>query len=147
MSQNNHNSCVDRNEQKRYNVQHNNKTKNSMDNMDHLVTIFSCRRKANRCPIVLVYNMLDVTGVFMICIAFDPDCFFSDRQGRPCKSLKWLGQELTDDIQIRVSNQSMLQPNVKNALKMIGKACRSSPTSTSSRTRAMEALLVVPNTD
>ena len=74
-----------------------------VDNMDHLTMIFSCRRKNNRWPMVLFYNMLDVAGVaaFVIWISLNPDWSFCDRQGRHRKFLKQLGQELTNDyIQI-----------------------------------------------
>ena len=73
---------------------------------------------------VLFYNMLDVAGVaaFIIWITLNPDSFFNDWQGSCQKSLKQLGQELTNDyIQIRLQTQSCLKSNVRNALKMIGK--------------------------
>ena len=83
-------------------VLHYNKTKNGVY-MDHLATIFSCRRKNNRWPMVLLYNMLDVARVtaFVIWISLNPDWSFSDWQGRLRKLLKQLGQKLTNDyIQI-----------------------------------------------
>ena len=105
-------------------VLHYNQTKSGLDNMDHLTTIFSCRRKNNQRPMVLFYNMLDVAGVaaFVIWISLNPDWSFCDRQGRCCKFLKQLGQELTNDyIQIHLQSQSCMKSNVRNALKMIGK--------------------------
>ena len=68
-------------------------------NMDHLTTIFSCRRKTNWWPMVLFFNMLDVAGAaaFIIWISLNPDWSFNDRQGRCRKFLKQLGQELTND--------------------------------------------------
>ena len=95
-----------------------------VDNMDHLTTIFSCRRKTNRWPMVLFFNMLDVAGVaaFIIWISLNPDWSFNDRQGRCQKFLKQLGQELTNYyIQVCLQTQSCLKSNVRNALKMIGK--------------------------
>ena len=95
-----------------------------VDNMDHLTTIFSCRRKTNRWPMVLFFNMLDVAGVaaFIIWISLNPDWSFNDRQERWRKFLKQLGQELTNDyIQVCLQTQSCLKSNVRNALKMIGK--------------------------
>ena len=55
-------------------VLHCNKTKSSIDNMDHLAMIVSCRRKNNQWPMVLFY-MLDVAGVaaFIIWISLNPD--------------------------------------------------------------------------
>ena len=92
--------------------------------MDHLTTIFSCRRKPNRWLMVLFFNILDVAGVaaFIIWISLNPDWFFNDRQGRRRKFLKQLVQELTNDyIQVRLQTQSSLKSNVRNALKIIGK--------------------------
>ena len=92
--------------------------------MDHLTTIFSCRRKTNRMPMVLFFNMLDVArlAAFIIWISLNPDWFFNDQQGRRRKFLKELGQELTNDcIQVCLETQSCLKSNVRNALKMIGK--------------------------
>ena len=56
-------------------VLHYNKTKIGADTLDHLATIFSCRRKNIRWPMVLFYNMLDVAGVaaFVIGISLNPD--------------------------------------------------------------------------
>ena len=92
--------------------------------MDHLTTIFSCRRKTNRCLMVLFFNILDGAGVaaFIIWISLNPDWSFNDRQGRHQKFLKQLVQELTNDyIQVRLQTQSCLKSNVRKALKMIGK--------------------------
>ena len=105
-------------------VLHYNNTKSSADNMDHLATIFSCRRKSNPWPMVLFYNMLDVAGVaaFVIWISLNPDKSFSDRQGRCSKFLKQLGQKLANDyIQSHLQTQSCLKSNVRNALKITGK--------------------------
>ena len=95
-----------------------------VDNMDHLTIIFSCRRKTNRWPMVLFFNMLDVAGVaaFKIQKSLNPDWYFNDQQGRRQKFLKHLGQELTSDYtQVCLQTQSCLKSNVRNALKMIGK--------------------------
>ena len=95
-----------------------------VDNMDHLTTIFSCRRKTNCWPMVLFFNMLDVAGAaaFIIWISLNPDWSFNDQQGRCWKFLQQLGQELTNDyIQVCLQTQSCLKSNVRNTLKMIGK--------------------------
>ena len=119
-----HDATTEGDQQKPEIVLHYNKTKSGVDNMDHLATIFSCKRKTNRWPMDLFYNMLDVAGVaaFVIWISLNPDWSLNDRQGRRRKFLKQLGQELIDDyIQVRLQNPRILQPNV---------------TSTSSRTPA-----------
>ena len=92
--------------------------------MDHLTTIVSCRRKTNRWPMVLFFNMIDVAGVaeFIIWISLNPDWSVNDRQGRRRKLLKQLGQELTNDyIQVCLQTQSYLKSNVRNTMKMIRK--------------------------
>ena len=70
-----HTATTEVEEYKQEIVLHYNKTKSSVDNMDHLATIFSCSRKSNRWPMVLFYNMLDVAGVaaFVISISLNPD--------------------------------------------------------------------------
>ena len=70
-----------------------------VDNMDHLTTIFSCRKKTIDGQWSSFFNMLDVAGVatFIIWISLNPDRSFNDRQGRCRKFLKQLGQELTND--------------------------------------------------
>ena len=56
-------------------ILHYNEKKRGVDNMDHLASIFTCRRKTNRWPMVLFYNMLDVAGVaaFVVCVSLNPD--------------------------------------------------------------------------
>ena len=119
-----HDATTEGDQQKPEIVLHYNKTKSGVDNMDHLATIFSCKRKTNRWPMVHFYNMLDVVGVaaFVIRISLNPDWSLNDRRGWRRKFLKQLGQELIDDyIQVRLQNPRILQPNVRNALKLIGK--------------------------
>ena len=88
-------------------------------NMDHLTTIFSCRRKTNWWPMVLFFNMLDVAGVaaFIIWISLNPDWSFNDPEVPETAwsgTHQWLHSRLP-------SNQNCLNWNVRNALKMIGK--------------------------
>ena len=76
-----HDATTEGDQQKPEIVLHYNKTKSGVDNMDHLATIFSCKRKTNRWPMVLFYNMLDVAGVaaFVIRISLNPDWSLNDR--------------------------------------------------------------------
>ena len=69
-------------------------------------------------------SVLDVAKVaaFVIWISLNPDWSLNDRRGRHRKFLKQLGQELIDDyIQVCLQNPRILQPNVRDALKLIGK--------------------------
>ena len=57
-----------------------NATKSGVDNMDHMATIFSCKRKTNRWPMVLFYNMIDVAVIaaFMVWMTLHPDWVGND---------------------------------------------------------------------
>jgi hypothetical protein len=44
-------------------ILHYNATKSGVENMDHLATLFTARRKTNRWPLVLFLNMTDVAGI------------------------------------------------------------------------------------
>ena len=134
-----HHTATTEGEDKREKVLHYNKTKSGVDNMDHLDTIFSSRRKTNRWPMVLFYNILDVAGLaaFVIWISLNPDWSFSDQQGRRLKFLKQLPQKLINDyIQIHLQTQSCLKSNY-------WKVGWSSPTRMSTRKPALEMLQAV----
>ena len=47
-------------------VIHFNQTKSGVDNLDHLVRMYSCRRATHRWPMNMFYNLLDVAA----CAAF-----------------------------------------------------------------------------
>jgi Transposase IS4 len=44
-------------------ILHYNEMKSGVDNMDHLATMYTTRRKINRWPMVLFFNILDITGI------------------------------------------------------------------------------------
>ena len=80
--------------------------------MDHLATIFSCKRKTIRWPRVLFYNMLDVAGVaaFVIWMSRKTNWSLNVQRRRRRKFLKQLGQQRIDDyIQVRLQNPRILQ--------------------------------------
>ena len=58
-----HDAATDGDVQKPEIILHYNYKTSGVDNMDHLATLLSCKRKMNRWPIVLFFNMLDVAGV------------------------------------------------------------------------------------
>ena len=83
-----------------------------VDNMVHLTTIFSCRRKNNWWPMVLFFNniyYLDITGLSMI-----------DKEDAKSSwnSLVRNSPMITYKVAFK---KNCLKWNVRNALKMIGK--------------------------
>ena len=63
---------------------HYNATKSGVDNLDHLATMHTTRRKINRWPMVLFFNLLDVAGIasFIIWLANNPDWKASEGRRR-----------------------------------------------------------------
>lgn len=56
-------------------ILHYNATKSGVDNLDHLATMHTSRRKTNRWPMCLFFNMLDVGGIaaFIVWLGNNPD--------------------------------------------------------------------------
>ena len=105
-------------------ILHYNSKKRDVDNMDHLATLLTFKRKINRWSMVLFFNMLDVAGVaaFMIWVSFNPEWATNDENVWRRKFLKQIGYDLTDDwIQHCIQNVHIMQPLVKTALKVLGK--------------------------
>ena len=75
---------------------HYNATKSGVDNLDHLCTLYTCRRKVNRWPVVLFGNCIDVGAVaaFVIWMAKYPEWKSSEGKRRRRIFLLELGQEL-----------------------------------------------------
>lgn len=40
-------------------IMHYNATKSGVDNLDHLVSLYSCKRKTNRWPMTMLFNIID----------------------------------------------------------------------------------------
>jgi len=56
-------------------ILHYNGTKSGVDNMDHLATMHTTRRKINRWPMVLFFNILDIAGIasYILWVGNNPD--------------------------------------------------------------------------
>lgn len=56
-------------------ILHYNATKSGVDNMDHMVSLYSCKCKINRWPMVMFFNMVDVAALasFVLWISKEPD--------------------------------------------------------------------------
>lgn len=124
LSTGHHDERVEGDDRKPEMILHYNEKKGGVDNMDHLVSIFTCRRKTNRWPMVLFYNMLDVAGVaaFVIWLSLNPDWAQENPRGRRRMFLQELGHTLTDEhLTARMQNPRILQPSVKLSLRILGK--------------------------
>ena len=74
-------------------IHHYNANKSGVDNMDHLATMHTSRRKINRWPMCLFFNMLDVRGIaaFIVWLGNNPDWKKSECTRRRCIFLTDLG--------------------------------------------------------
>ena len=63
-----HDDNVEGDNQKLEIILHYNDTKSGVDNLDHLATLYTSRRKVNRWPVVLFGNRLDVGAVAALII-------------------------------------------------------------------------------
>jgi len=70
-----HDTHVDTDMKKPDIILHYNDMKSGVDNMGHMVTVFSCKRKINRWPMVLFFNMVDVAALasFIVWLCNVPD--------------------------------------------------------------------------
>ena len=105
-----HDAVTDGDAQKPETIPHYNSKKRDVDNMNHLTTLFSCKRKMNRWSMVLFFNMLDVAGVatFVIWVSLNPEYAANNKKVRRRKFLKQIGYTLTGDwIQHSMPNVSI----------------------------------------
>ncbi|XP_055918701.1 uncharacterized protein LOC129950807 [Eupeodes corollae] len=100
-----------------------NSTKGGVDTLDRMVTVYTCKRKTNRWPVTVFYNLLDCAGVaayrlFDIC---QPTWYVSKKRSDKRKRfLKELALELAaKHLQNRIA-KTTLQTKVKTAMKLIG---------------------------
>lgn len=105
-------------------ILHYNEKKSGVDNMDHLATIFSVKRKTNRWPMAVFYNMVDVAGIaaFVIWISLNPNWMDTKKKLRRRVFLQTLGHELCEEyLCLRIQNHRVLTKSVRLSLKLIGK--------------------------
>lgn len=97
-----------------------NATKGGVDTFDQMNRIYTCKRKTNRWPVTLFYNMLDVGALaaYRIFQLSNPAWCTSSNTRK--LFLKSLATELADaHIQNRIAKSS-LHKSVKTSLKLIG---------------------------
>ena len=104
-------------------INHYNSHKGGVDNLDHLVGIYSVKRKCNRWPKVLFFNMVDVAAVasYVIWLCNFPNWRIKKRCTRRRIFLMELGEFLVEDLlQERLNNPRALQKSVKAAFVELG---------------------------
>jgi hypothetical protein len=99
-----------------------NKTKSGVDNLDHMIRNYSCKRKCRRWPYSLMMNMVDVAGVNGSIIFIQTQGEFT-KHGKSHAHLHFLksaGYQLVDaQIQRRISSQRLSGP-ASLAIQLLG---------------------------
>jgi len=103
-------------------IMHYNATKSGVDNLDHLSTMYTARRKVNRWPVVLFGNCIDVGAVaaFIIWLVNFPEWKSSEGRRRRRLFLLELAQGLIMPQVRRRSLIPTLQAPIRLAMKMVG---------------------------
>lgn len=103
-------------------ILHYNETKSGVDNLDHLVRTYTCKRGTRRWPLCLFMNMLDVAGVaaYVIWMEQMPDW----NRGKSTRRHKFLS-ELAANLVLpeqekRLKNPQAMQKGPKLALQLLG---------------------------
>ena len=79
-----------------------NQTKSGVDNLDHLITNYTCKQKTNRWPMALFMNVLDVAGTASLVVWLANNPTWNERRPRQRRRifLVELGEQLVRE-QIR----------------------------------------------
>jgi hypothetical protein len=104
-------------------ILHYNATKSGVDNLDHLVTTYTCKRKIKRWPMTVFFNILDCAAVaaFVVWSSKFPDWNMGVRYKRRL-FLKELGLGMVEDmLQRRVQNPQAMQQQVRSAFESLGR--------------------------
>ena len=103
-------------------ILHYNDTKSGVDNLDHLATLYTSRRKVNCWPVVLFGNCLDVSAVadLIMFLAQYPEWNSCPVNGRRRLFLLELGNELIKPQIQRRALVPQLKVQVRLAIKMVG---------------------------
>ena len=99
-----------------------NSTKSGVDNLDHLATMYTSRRKVNRWPVALFGNVVDVGAVaaFIIWMGNFPQWKISEGKRRRRLFLSELANQLVMPHIRRRALTPTLQAPISNAMKMVG---------------------------
>ena len=110
-----HDKSVDGDAKKPEIILHYNATKSGVDNLDHLATMYTARRKVNRWPMVLFLNMIDVGAIaaFILWLSLNPTWKESEGKRRRGIFLRDLGYALVMPHMERRSSIPTLQLSVR----------------------------------
>lgn len=119
MSTLHHDSTIsDRHDKKPHMVLDYNATKAGVDTLDQLVSTYTSKRKTNRWPMIIFYNMLDISAynAFVLWTSINPD-WNKNKLTKRRLFLEELGKSLVAPL--ITSRRSM--PKTEEALKMVKK--------------------------
>ena len=117
-----HDSQAEGDDHKPQIILHYNATKSGVDNIDHLVTMYFCRRKVNRWLVVLFGNCIDLGAVaaFVYWVAKFSEWKSSEGKRRRRIFLLDVGESLVlPHTQVRFTNPSLLR-HIRTVMKMVG---------------------------
>ena len=117
-----HDTAVEGEDRKPEIILHYNATKSGVDNLDYLCTLYTCRRKVNRWPVVLFGNCNDVGAVaaFVTWMAKYPEWKSSEGGRRRRVFLLELGHELVMPNIKRRAAISGLRSSIRMAISLVG---------------------------
>lgn len=64
------NEVSNRNDKEPQSILDYNSTKGVVDTLDQVTSTYTCKRKTNRSPVILLYNILDVSA-YLLCVDFN----------------------------------------------------------------------------
>ena len=118
-----HDSAIDvENSNKPDIILHYNKTKSGVDNLDHLVGQYSCKRKIRRWPMTLFFNIVDCACVaaYVAWLARNPS-WNANKSHKRKIFLRELSENMVEEqLQRRCQNPQVMQAKVKLAFKALG---------------------------
>ena len=116
-----HDDQVDGDAQKPEIILYYNSTKSGVDNLDHLATMYTSRRKVDRWPVALFGNVVDVGAVaaFIIWMGNFPQWKISEGKRRRRLFLSELANQLVMPHNRRRALTPTLQAPITNAMKMV----------------------------
>ena len=102
-------------------IHHYNACKSGVDNLDHLVTMYTSRRKTNRWPMVLFWNMIDVAavGAFILWLGNNTQWEVSKGRRRRNLFLRQLGYDLVKPQMELRAQVSTLQAPIRLLMNIV----------------------------
>lgn len=117
-----HDSITEGEDRKPQIILHYNSCKGGVDTMDKMATTYTCRRKTNRWPMALFFNMLDIGAIAAFIIWFSCQPTNETKKTRLRRSFLYrLGRQLTENhIKQRLQCPQALQKGAKQSLIRLG---------------------------